>query len=418
MPRPLKPGQETRQELPGEENSGKFDVLIVGASLAGSSAALYLARAGHSVCLFDKSSFPRIKPCGEGLSALGRSILVDLGLEQQLSEVPHQPLSGYNIHWNSSNAAIRYTDPSGPHSAAEFGLGIKREFLDNLLIEKCRRSNLITVFESTPVRSIKKIGTEFEIPAHRGSVTGRRLILADGGNSPSAALLGISPSGINIPKRSALTANYIGSWIAPVDEVQIFIHNHISIFVTPVGGNEVSVAILADPPGARILASPSLRTELVDAAFQRIGFIDGRPGMRIGCSNLNSRRRRSTVSGVYLIGDAAEQLDPIGGLGMTHALVSAKLAAAAVSADLSQAVSPVQAQSLYQADRESAAVPLRGFTRLVSGAFSLSDQIPIIRPLIGSRLGIAASREAHKLPRLAHFSGFTSQCILFAAGYK
>ena len=214
-------------------------MIIIGASLAGSSAALYLARAGHSVCIFDRAKFPRIKPCGEGLSALGRSVLVDLGLEQKLSETPHQPLSGYIIHWNKTNAAIHYTDKNSTQEAAESGLGIKREFLDNLLIEECRRDKLITVHEETPVKSIKSSAGNFEIPVPSGTATSRRLILADGGTSPSADLLGIRPDRVSNPKRSALTANYTGRWKTPVSEVQIFIHKNISIFVTPVGVNEV-----------------------------------------------------------------------------------------------------------------------------------------------------------------------------------
>jgi geranylgeranyl reductase family protein len=45
-----------------------YDVVVIGAGPAGSTASRYLARAGLKVCIIDKDSFPRDKPCGGGFS--------------------------------------------------------------------------------------------------------------------------------------------------------------------------------------------------------------------------------------------------------------------------------------------------------------------------------------------------------------
>jgi hypothetical protein len=45
-----------------------FDVVVVGAGPAGSTAARALAQGGARVCLVDKARFPRPKPCGGALS--------------------------------------------------------------------------------------------------------------------------------------------------------------------------------------------------------------------------------------------------------------------------------------------------------------------------------------------------------------
>jgi len=46
-----------------------YDVLIIGAGPAGTSAAMALHRSSLSVALVDRESFPRDKICGDALSA-------------------------------------------------------------------------------------------------------------------------------------------------------------------------------------------------------------------------------------------------------------------------------------------------------------------------------------------------------------
>src|SRR5713226_852965 len=52
-----------------------FDVLVVGGGPAGSTAAYRLARAGASVLLVDKATFPRDKPCGGGVTGRAARLL-------------------------------------------------------------------------------------------------------------------------------------------------------------------------------------------------------------------------------------------------------------------------------------------------------------------------------------------------------
>ena len=47
----------------------KYEVVVVGAGPAGSTAAKFLSEKGVKVLLVDKSKFPRDKPCGGGLPA-------------------------------------------------------------------------------------------------------------------------------------------------------------------------------------------------------------------------------------------------------------------------------------------------------------------------------------------------------------
>jgi geranylgeranyl reductase family protein len=57
----------------------QFDVLIVGAGPAGSSAAYWISHAGFSVALIDKFEFPRDKTCGDGLIPDALTMLTKMG---------------------------------------------------------------------------------------------------------------------------------------------------------------------------------------------------------------------------------------------------------------------------------------------------------------------------------------------------
>ena len=58
-----------------------YDVVVVGAGPAGSSAACTVARQGRSVLMIDKSEFPRDKCCGDGLTTMALRLSEKLGLD-------------------------------------------------------------------------------------------------------------------------------------------------------------------------------------------------------------------------------------------------------------------------------------------------------------------------------------------------
>lgn len=65
------------------------DVVVIGGGIAGSAAAIQLARAGKSVALVEKESTPRDKVCGEFLSREAIGCLFELGLDlDSLGAVP------------------------------------------------------------------------------------------------------------------------------------------------------------------------------------------------------------------------------------------------------------------------------------------------------------------------------------------
>ena len=102
-----------------------WDVAIVGAGPAGSTAAIHLASLGHSVLLLDKDPFPRDKVCGDGLiadsiGALKRADLYEPVLSESFSA---------SIGTVFSPSRVEF-DVHGQY------LTLKRQILDHLILKK------------------------------------------------------------------------------------------------------------------------------------------------------------------------------------------------------------------------------------------------------------------------------------------
>ena len=88
-----------------------WDVIAVGAGPAGACAARELARAGRSVLLVDKSSFPRYKVCGSCLNGRVLSALEAVGLGALVEEAGGVVLDGLRLA--AAGAEVTLTLPGG-----------------------------------------------------------------------------------------------------------------------------------------------------------------------------------------------------------------------------------------------------------------------------------------------------------------
>src|ERR1700753_3993196 len=75
------PVAEVRPAALAPDSGHDADVSVVGTGPAGGSAAYWLSTAGLDVALVEKTSFPREKVCGDGLTPRGTRALVDMGID-------------------------------------------------------------------------------------------------------------------------------------------------------------------------------------------------------------------------------------------------------------------------------------------------------------------------------------------------
>lgn len=342
------------------------DVIIVGASLAGSSLALRLAQAGIRSVLIDRAHFPRRKPCGEGLSAIGVRALQKLQLKEKLLAAPHQPYFGYRI-WNSYGA----TELAVQTDKEPRGVGIQRLVLDQVILSAALLNRDVDGIFGEIVREIHEVDTGYEVRTNTGPILARHVVLADGANSMLRRKLAL-PLQRPSTKRVAWSMSFVGQGAAPPQElINIFLAEHYEVYCTALGENRMNISILSDDSAKLAMLreekqlSPMLQE--VKQALRCEGELADPP---LGMAGFGAAAEKSWWHGVLLIGDCAESLDPIGGMGMTHALESSALAADALIAVLQEGKNPAAEFETYHAKREEVARPLRTFTRMVHAVLS------------------------------------------------
>ena len=115
------------------------DALIIGGGPAGATAAWFLARAGWSVALVEKASFPRRKVCGEFISATTLPLLHTLGLGETYLDRAGPPVREVGLYAGKHTLIAPMPTQK---SSNNWGRALGRELLDTLLLNNARTAGV------------------------------------------------------------------------------------------------------------------------------------------------------------------------------------------------------------------------------------------------------------------------------------
>lgn len=103
-----------------------WDVVVVGAGVAGAAAAIGISRSGAKVLLVDRKTFPRYKVCGACLNGDAVAGLKSLDVLEPIEQAGAIPLNAYQLQSGSQSVTLPLPG----------GLSISRHVMDQVLVEQ------------------------------------------------------------------------------------------------------------------------------------------------------------------------------------------------------------------------------------------------------------------------------------------
>lgn len=303
-------------------SSGKVDVAVIGASLGGASTALHLAQSGVSVAVFDRCLFPRRKACGEGLGIQGLDELERLGLLGKVTSAPHVPFYGFRFFEKHKRSEIVLKPQM-------HGLGIARYYLDQALVDACCELG-IPLYLGNDARVTRENNGAFRVKTPEVEITSRYVVIATGAVSSLPQSLGV-PSFTTSRSRCGLSVPLRHRRPHGQSTVDIFVDPHIQACLTPINEVTTTLSLFCSNRLAHRL-TPAQRPDLIREVCERLAIDATTSESPLNVSGLGRTYRKSVQDRVFVVGDALRQLDPIGGMGMTQALVSGRITAQTISA--------------------------------------------------------------------------------------
>ena len=167
-------------------------ILIVGAGIAGCSAGISLASAGHSVRIIEKQTAWRFQSSGIFVYANGLSCLDDLGVLDAILETGFAVPEGRNAYYDHTGAEITATTyPTAREGRVPAILGIKRAELHRVLATRLSALKVPVQLGCT-VKALNQIGSEVRVTfSDHGDETFDLVLGADGIRSDLRPLIGI-----------------------------------------------------------------------------------------------------------------------------------------------------------------------------------------------------------------------------------
>ena len=342
-----------------------YDVVIVGARVAGASLALLLGQQGHRVLMIDRDSFPSDTLSTHMVGGLGINCLQRLGVLDDVLAAGFRRITRSRT-WVED---CLFEGPAGP--AGTYWLAPRRDVLDALLIRHAVARGAVTFHERTHADGlIEEDGRVVGVVIHtadgeRREVRARVVVGADGKYSKVAGWVNAEQYDATPALRPAYYGYYHG--VTPLTDpaIEMFFANNQIGFVFPMRPGEDCLALELQPeqfesfranPRAtfeeRFRALPGMASRMANASLE---------GKLQGTHGIENFLRKPYGPGWALTGDAGYLKDPSTGAGIGDALAQAFMLADALDAALRGADWDASLGAFHR-QRDEAFVPMYRFT--------------------------------------------------------
>ncbi|SDP25841.1 geranylgeranyl reductase family [Arthrobacter sp. ok909] len=322
-----------------------MNVLIVGAGPAGSTAAYYLAKAGIDVTVLEKTSFPREKVCGDGLTPRAVREIQKLGL-------PHPETEGWRrnkgLRLIAGGRTIELPWPE-VSDFPQYGLIRTRLGFDEQLARHARSAGAVVLERHSVTEALRGedgrvTGVRAALLDDAGRKTGETrdftadvVLAADGNSTRTAVSLGIRkrddrPLGVAV--RTYFTSprhedDWMEGWLELPGRDGKLLPGYGWVFGVGDGTSNVGLGILNSSKEFGKLDYRQVLREWTAGMPADWGFTpENQVGeIRGAALPMGFNRTPHYSPGLLLLGDAGGMVSPFNGEGISYAMESARFAA-------------------------------------------------------------------------------------------
>lgn len=337
--------------------SRDMDVVVVGARVAGASAAMLLARQGHRVLVLDRASLPSDTVSTHAILRSGVLQLRRWGLLDRVVEAGTPPVRNVTLGFGDERIAFEIR----PENGVDFLLAPRRLLLDQIILDAAvdagasfrGGTRVVDLIQDRRgcVHGVLVEGDDGSVEP----VTARMVVGADGVWSRTAGLVDAVTQRSHRPTNAVHYAYYRdvavdGFWFQFTPGVNAgIIPTNDGLACVFVGRDRTVLSRFKDDPETefeRLLASGGSDLVAAVRAGRRMTPFRGTPG-------LPGFLRRPWGRGWALVGDAGYTKDPISAHGISDALRDAELCARAVDTALTDPRESETALRAYEEQRNA-----------------------------------------------------------------